>query len=422
MLVNMKYGKTELSFEIGRDRVVKILEPNERSGIENALEGVQDALKNPIGTPPLGELVRQKKPRDVVIIVNDITRPTPYECLLPPLLGCLSENGISKDQITFLTATGIHDPHTPEQNIEVYGKELVDNYRFMSHCSDDASSLVDMGKLSTGFMLTVNKLAVRADFLITLGVIMPHYFAGFSGGRKSILPGVASRECIEKNHSRMLYLMDDLPPIEQNPVSLEMMEAARLVGVDFILNVVTNSKKEIVKVVAGDLEKAWYEGVSVSSDMYEVPIEGKADVAIVSAGGFPRDINVYQAQKALDHADKATKAGGTIILIAECLQGYGEKTFEEWMREATCPDDVIRRIREKFVMGGHKAYGICKVAKEKEIILVSSLSEESTKGLFMRKVGSVEEAIKYVEKKYDKPSYILMPFGSLTVPVLSAKS
>jgi len=138
MLVNMKYGKTELSFEIGRDRVVKILEPNERSGLENALEGVQDALKNPIGTPPLGELVRQKKPRDVVIIVNDITRPTPYECLLPPLLGCLSENGISKDQITFLTATGIHDPHTPEQNIEVYGKELVDDYRFMSHCSDDA--------------------------------------------------------------------------------------------------------------------------------------------------------------------------------------------------------------------------------------------------------------------------------------------
>lgn len=422
MLVDMKYGETEISFEIDCDRVIKILEPNERPGIEDAIEGVRKALRNPIGTPPLGDLVRQQKPNNVVIVVNDITRPTPYEYLLPPLLDCLHENGVSKGQITFLTATGIHDPHSSEQNIEVYGSKLVNEYKFISHCSDDASSLVDLGKLSTGFKLTVNELVVKSDFLITLGVIMPHYFAGFSGGRKSILPGVASRECIEKNHSRMLYLMDDLPPIEKNPVSLEMIEAARLVGVDFILNVVTNSKKEIVKIVAGDLEKAWYEGVSISSDMYEVPIEMKADVAIVSAGGFPRDINVYQAQKALDHADKATKVGGTIILIAECSQGYGEKTFEEWMREATCPDDVIRRIKEKFVMGGHKAYGICKVAKEKEIILISSLSQESTDRLFMRKMDSVEEAIRYVEKKYDRPSYILMPVGSLTVPVLSPKS
>ena len=422
MLVNMKYGKTEVSFEIDHDRVIKLLEPNEKPGIENAIEGVQKALRNPISTPPLGDLIRQRKPKNIVIVVNDITRPTPYEYLLPPLLECLHESGVSKDQITFLTATGIHDPHSFEQNIEVYGSKLVNEYKFISHCSDDASSLVDLGKLSTGFKLTVNELVVKSDFLITLGVIMPHYFAGFSGGRKSILPGVASRECIEKNHSRMLYLMDDLPPIEKNPVSLEMIEAARLVGVDFILNVVTNSKKEIVKIVAGDLEEAWYEGVSISSDMYEVPIEMKADVAIVSAGGFPRDINVYQAQKALDHADKATKVGGTIVLIAECPQGYGEKTFEEWMYEATCPDDMIRRIKEKFIMGGHKAYGICKVAKEKEIILISSLSKESTDKLFMRKMDSVEEAIGYVEKKYNSPNYILMPVGSLTVPVLSAKS
>lgn len=418
MLMNMKYGKSELSFNIDQDRVTKILEPNERPGIEDALRGVQEALNNPIGVPSLKELVNRKNPKSVVIVVNDITRPTPYESLLPPLLENLHASGISKDQITFLTATGIHDPHTHEQNVEVYGKNLVDEYKFVSHCADDVSSLLEFGELSTGLNLTINRLAAEADFLITLGVIMPHYFAGFSGGRKSILPGVAGRVCIEKNHSRMVYLMDDLPPLRRNPVNLEMIEAAKLVGVDFILNVVTNSKKEIVKIVAGDLESAWYEGASVSSDMYDVPIESKADVAIVSAGGYPRDINVYQAQKALDHADKATKLGGTIILIAECSQGYGERTFEEWMRDAKRPSDVIERIKKKFAMGGHKAYGICKVAEEKEIILISSLSKEQTEGLFMRKMDSVEEAIKYAERKHDRPNYILMPYGSLTVPAL----
>lgn len=419
MLMQMKYGKSEIAFDVDQNRIIKTLEPNERPGISDPLNSVKEALKNPVGTRPLADLVSAKKPKNVVIVVNDITRPTPYESLLPPLLEVMHDCGLSDDQITFLTATGIHDPHTREQDLEVYGKDLVNKYRFVSHCADDDSTLVEMGSLSTGLSLKINRLVVEADFLITLGVIMPHYFAGFSGGRKSILPGVAGRESIEKNHSRMVYLMDDLPSIRQNPVSLEMIEAARLVGVDFILNVVTNSKKEIVKIVAGDLEDAWYEGVSVSSGMYEVPIARKADVAIASAGGYPRDINVYQAQKALDHADKATKTGGTIILVAECSQGYGERTFEEWMREAEKPSDVIERIKKNFAMGGHKAYGICKVANDKEIILISSLSEEETKGLFMRKMGSVGEAIKYVEDKYEQPSYILMPYGSLTVPVLS---
>ena len=419
MFMKMKYGRGEVQFEIDEARVLQILEPNEKPGLKEPLEDVRKLLRNPIGTAPLADLISEKKPKDVVVVVNDITRPTPYEYLLPPLLDEFEAARIKDDEITFLTATGIHDPHTEEQNEEVYGKELVKRFRFVSHSADDGDSLTYIGELSTGFELSVNKLAVQADFLITLGVIMPHYFAGFSGGRKSILPGIASRECIEKNHSRMLYLMDDLPPIEQNPVSLEMIEAAKKVGVDFILNVVTNSKKEIVSVVAGDLEEAWYQGVAVSSNMYEVPIAQKADVAVVSAGGFPRDINVYQSQKALDHADKATKPGGTIILIAECKEGLGERTFEEWMNEATAPDDVIKRIHEKFVLGGHKAYGICKVAKEKEIILISSLSNELTKRLFMRKMATVQEAIEYVETKYNKPNYILMPVGSLTVPSVS---
>jgi nickel-dependent lactate racemase len=244
--------------------------------------------------------------------------------------------------------------------------------------------------------------------------------AGFSGGRKSILPGVAGRESIENNHAMMVEVIEDQPALEANPISQEMFEAAGKVGVDFIFNVVTNSRREIVQVAAGDYRQAWQTGIDISAEMYHLPLEQKADVAIVSSGGFPRDINLYQAQKALDHADQAVKKGGTIIWVAECAEGYGEERFEKWMDEAQKPEDNIFRIKEKFVLGGHKAFAISKVAAEKEIILISSLTNEQTENIFAKKINTIQEAVDYLEEKYqgDYCTYI-MPQGSLTVPVMS---
>jgi nickel-dependent lactate racemase len=354
----------------------------------------------------------------VVIIVNDVTRPTPCEYILPPILNVLGEQGVKKEQITLLVATGLHKPNTIEQNLEIFGEEILRNYKLIFHKADE-SELVDYGELQSKNHLYVNKIATEADFLITIGVILPHYMAGFSGGRKSILPGVSGRETIQKNHSQLVDLMDNLPPLKENPVNLEMIEAARKVGVDFIVNVVTNSDGEIVKVVSGDLEEAWYLGTDQSSLMYEVPLDGLVDVAIVSANGYPRDINLYQSQKALDHADRATRNGGTIILVAECIDGLGEPVFEKWMNEANTPDEIIERIKNQFVMGGHKAFGIAKVAKNKRILLVSSLNEDTTALLFSKKCFSLDEALSEVKKYYgDQFSCVVMPQGSLTVPVL----
>jgi nickel-dependent lactate racemase len=196
-----------------------------------------------------------------------------------------------------------------------------------------------------------------------------------------------------------------------------MIEAAEKVGVDFIINVVTNSRREIVKITAGDLKEAWYEGIDVSAEMYHVDLEEKADVAIVSSGGFPRDINVYQSQKALDHADHGTKKGGTIIWVAESSEGLGEKTFETWMEEAEKPEDNEKRIKEKFVIGGHKAFAISKVVKDKEVILISDLSREETEKMFIKKMPELQDAVDYVEDKYNgEYSCIILPQGSLTVP------
>jgi nickel-dependent lactate racemase len=423
MKFDLSYGKSTVSFELDDSKLLQVVVPPEASGRVCTKKDVEEMLDDPIGTGPLLEILQKKKPGKVVVIVNDITRPTPYDLLLPPLLDRFKKAGIADDQVTFVVATGIHDPHNEEQNLEVYGEEIVRRFRVVSHVSDDLDSLVSVGNLSTGSELRINRLVYEADFVVALGVVMPHYFAGYSGGRKSILPGVAWKKTVERNHSRMVELMDDLPDLDHNPVNLEMIEAARMVGLDFILNVVVNENKEVVKVVAGDVVDAWKEAVSVASGIYEVPIKGLADVAIASACGHPRDINVYQMQKALDHADKATKKGGAIIIVAECPMGYGEEVFEEWMNAARCPDDIVERIKTDFMMGGHKAFGIAKVAAGKTVYLVTSLNDEMVKKLFAVKVHSVEEAIRRVEEeKGSDLKYIVMPQGSLTVPVLNPDS
>lgn len=415
--MEVKYGKGKLSFDITDDKVLKILKAAEKEGISDPLTAVEASLKKPIGSDSLLSLLKEKEPEDVVIVVNDVTRFTPYNYMLPPVLETLEDAGISKEQVTFVVATGVHEPHSEEQNIDIFGKEVNQNYKFHHHLCD--TEVVEIGKLSTGNILKINKIVAEADFVITTGVILPHYMAGFSGGRKSILPGVADRNAIENNHSNMVKVMAENPDLDENPINLEMFEAAEMLGVDFIVNVVTNSSREIVKVVSGDLRAAWEAGIDISAEMYYVGIEEKADAAIVSSGGFPRDINVYQAQKALDHADHAVKKGGTIIWVAECSEGYGEERFEKWMDEAQKPEDNITRIKEKFLIGGHKAYAISKVAMNKDVILISSLTKEQTENMFLKKLSNIEEAVKYLEEKYkgDYKTYI-MPQGSLTVPTV----
>lgn len=415
--MKLKYGRKDLEFEIESSRVLDVLKANEKEGLRDPLKAVENSLKKPVGTAPLAELLAAEEISELVIIVNDVTRFTPYKYMLPPLLKTISEAGIKKEEVTFIVATGVHSPHSTEQNKEIFGEEIDANYNFIHHdCDQD---LVEMGKLSTGNQLKINKKVAEADFLITTGVILPHYMAGFSGGRKSILPGVAGRESIEKNHAMMVEVIENEPALEENPISREMFEAAEKVGVDFILNVVTNSSREIVQVAAGDYRQAWEAGIAQSAEMYHLPLAEKAEAAVVSSGGFPRDINIYQAQKALDHADHAVKKGGTIIWVAECSEGYGEERFEKWMNEAQKPEDNIARIKEKFLIGGHKAFAISRVAAEKEIILISSLSQEQTENIFAKKMETIQEAVDYLAEKYngDYSAYI-MPQGSLTVPVV----
>lgn len=420
--LQLAYGTGTEEFVLPAGIVPRVVKPTAHPGLADPLAEVHRALREPIGTAPLATLLRERKPKNVVIVVNDVTRPTPYGILFPPLLEAFAEAGVRDDQVMLLVATGIHDAHSDRQNREVYGTEMVERFAVVCHDANDGNELVSLGVLASGNELWVNRLAVEADFLITIGVVTPHYFAGFSGGRKSILPGLAGRETVKRNHARMVELLDGLPAIDDNPVSLEMIDAARRVRVDFILNVVPDAGDKPVAVVAGDLEQAWRRAVTISSGLFEIPLAEAADVCVVSAGGYPRDINAYQAQKALDHADHATKPGGTIILAAECREGFGETVFMEWMRKGWPPERIIDEIRERFVMGGHKAYGFARVAAAKSLYLISALDRDDTKALFAEKFGSVRDAVDSAAGKHGPTaSWIVMPEGGVSSPRVGAR-
>ncbi len=328
--MKLKYGNKEVRLPIQDKNIIKILNLKKQKVLLNPENRLTNLLKNPVGCPSLRELIFQKKAKKILIIVNDITRPTPYEIILPPLLDELRQIGIKKENIIFIIATGIHRSNSSEEIEEMFGKDIFFNYKFINHDCDDPH-LKDLGNLENGKKLWLDPIVSDTDFIITTGVIVPHYFAGFSGGRKSILPGICGRKTIEANHAKMVYPDSRAGNLKGNPVHQEMQEAAEKVGVDFNINVVTDEHSEIIEIVAGELLTSWQRGVEICKKIYLCPIEKKADIVIASAGGYPKDINVYQAQKALNNAYQAIRPGGTIILLAECSEGYGEPTFEKWL-------------------------------------------------------------------------------------------
>lgn len=419
METSLQYGKTTIPVTLPDRNLLGVIRAETVTGLADPQGAVLAALADPIGTEPLRRLASRKKEGKVVIVVNDVTRPTPYEHMLPPLLAELAAAGIQPGQICFVIATGIHRDNTEAENRKIFTEPVVETYRFINHnCREN---LVKVGTLSDGTDLVINREVAEADLLITTGLIGLHYFAGYSGGRKSILPGVAREDLIARSHSQMTDPRATAGNYRDNPVHAIMMEAARKVGVDFILNVVTNDRKEIVGVVAGDLEVAWLEGVKLCERLFTVPVAAPADVVVASAGGYPKDINVYQAQKALENAAVATRPGGTVILAAACNEGYGEEVFARWMREAASIDDIFRRFARGFELGGHKAYAIARILREKEVILVSDLPPQEVKNLFFQPAASVAAALELIEAKYG-PDYkaLLFPQAGMVLPRLES--
>jgi len=419
MKLKWPYGRSTVEFEIRDSNVTFTLQPKQLRQLRDPDQAIVKAVTNPIGSGPLEDLVRDK--RSVAIIVSDVTRPCPTYRILPTVVRELRRSGVEKSDITIHFATGTHRGNTLDEKRRLIGQDLADNLRLIDHDCRDEGNLISFGKTKRGTNVLVNKNLVESDVRIGLANIDIHYFAGYSGGAKSLVPGMAGYDTIRQNHCLMLLPGAQAGRVKDNPVREDMEEAVKMAGLDFVVNVVLNDSKEIVHVVAGDFVKAHRAGIPPNDHMYKVTVPERGDVVIATAGGYPKDMNLYQAQKALDNAACAVKDGGTIILLAECKEGPGDATFEDWLMKAQSPDEVIQRLREGFMLGGHKAFAIARTAKRAKIALVSSLRPEIAEKAFMTPARSVNEALdRCFSEQGDDATVILMPYAGSTLPCPSA--
>ncbi|HWQ45158.1 MAG TPA: nickel-dependent lactate racemase [Methanosarcina barkeri] len=404
-------GISELS--IPEKNVSSIILPSESKIKEEGTVLIKKALENPTKSRRLSEIVNSDS--RIVIIVSDVTRPTPTAKILPPLLEELHLGGAINENITIVFALGLHRLQTEEECRQLVGEEIFENIRCIQH---DRKRCRLVGETSFGTPVEVFEEVLDSDLIISTGTLEFHYYAGYGGGGKSILPGVSSEKSILSFHSFYSKLFEGSPLSGKagSPARQNIEEAARIAGLGFILNVVINSKKEIVAAVAGDFIEAHRKGVEYVDSMYKVPVE-PADAVVVSCGGFPKDINLYQATKSLEHAIPAVKEGGSIILVAECAEGIGNKVYECWNRECKTPEEAVERFKHCFEFGGHKAAIVGRAAKEFKLYLVSKLPEEESKKAFFTPVKSIEEALEKILSENPEAKVHIMPNGGCTLPV-----
>lgn len=412
MKLEFGFGEGVQAVEVPDRNLLGVLMANEvPKGLTNEAE-VARALAHPIGTPRLGEIVHPGE--KIAIVTSDITRPCPTWRIMPALLDELYAAVCRREDIALVFALGSHRHHTPEEQRKLAGERAWAEIR----CVDgDPSDCVHMGATNCGTPVDITRIVAEADRRICLGNIEYHYFAGYSGGAKAIMPGCSTREAIQSNHRMMVREEAHAGNLDSNPLRQDLEQAAAICGVDFIVNVVLDEHKQIVRAVAGDLVEAHREGCKFLDQMYLKKIDRCADIVLVSQGGAPKDLNLYQTQKALDNAKHAVKPGGTIILIGSCREGLGEKVFEQWMLSAPTPESMIERIGRDFQLGGHKAAAIAMVLKNAEIYLVSELDDDFVEKIFLKPAKSAQDALDRAFARLGPDATVLaMPYGGSTLP------
>ncbi|MCK4339692.1 MAG: nickel-dependent lactate racemase [Candidatus Cloacimonetes bacterium] len=417
MQIKLKYGKDYKDLNISSNNIVDILEIKSIHGHENPYKLVKQKLNSPIDSEPLSLLIKERNPKNIVIIISDITRPGPFAELLLPMIDEILQTGIEKDKIQLVIANGTHRKMTENEMKFQYGDCIVDNFYIQNHdCRAD--DLVSYGKMKSGNELLINKTAANADFLITTGILNTHYFAGFGGGRKSILPGICGYETIRRNHSNIIYDFARLGNLKDNLIHLEMCEAAHKVGVDFCLNMIINDKKEFVACFAGDIDMVFQTGIETIKKILSVKFKEQVDVVITSAGGYPKDINFYQSQKVLNNTIDLVKEGGTIVIFTESKDGLGQDEMERVLTSAKTLDELFLVKQEDIQIGGHRAYATGKMLKKADILVLSTMKPEKVKKIHFIPMNSFDECIDFIIKKHGNnfKSYIV-PNGSIFFPI-----
>jgi nickel-dependent lactate racemase len=415
---------TEVELPVGEGKI-KIHVPNllpyaapeHMETVPDARAEVRRAIQNPIGTPRLKDLAKGKK--NAGIVVNDITRPYVGKEMILELAAELNEGGLKDDQIFLVVAYGSHRINTHEELLKMFGEEVVSRFRFVHHKADQDDTLTIMGKTDGGVVVEINKEFAEAELKITTGCITPHQSAGFSGGRKSIIPGIAGFKSLKAHHSfpiRPEYTCYGW--LDGNPFHEEALKAAYIAGVDFIVNSVENEDQELIYCVAGELNEAFMLGVEKCRKLWTIKIPQKPDVLIITPGGYPRDFDLHQSQKAVGCAELICKEGGMIIMFAEMRDGTGKPG--KVLAGSNTPQEII----DKFYKEGYnlsalsKSYMWARAMKLFHISIIGSkVSNSELKQMFFETYDNIEEAIKKAFERYgENASFMVIPYASETIP------
>lgn len=406
MIIEIPYGNEYIAIDISNRNILDIIKTEMPKHNGDEKEIVLNALKNPIASKRLLDLAKGKK--SAAILVSDVTRPCPSYKFLPFIIDELEAAKVRDVSIIF--GLGIHRKQTEGERLKLAGDYAAGKARQLIDSTEPGFRLI--GHTRAGTPIELCNEALKYDLLIATGNLEYHYFAGYSGGAKAVVPGICSRRTIQANHSLMLDDRAVTGNYEDNPLRQDLEEAGQTVGIDFLFNVILDDKKRIISAVSGKNNEAHLRGIELYDSLFKKSIKEKADIVITSSGGYPKDINLYQAQKALDNVKGIVKDGGEIILVASCTEGYGEKVFEEWMADAKDYEKLNKRIRKKFILGGHKAVAISKLLSKTKVQLHSCFSREETERLGFSKAGPLQS---YLDKKIAAApdlNVVVVPGGS----------
>jgi lactate racemase len=413
---SLKYGKGFKELTYQENFIFSEIAPVNIPGVSEPVACIQQALENPLSCLP------EFSGKTISIAINDKTRPVPHEYLLPPLLDFLLSRGVNQDQITFYIATGTHLPVYHAEFPLILPPSIVNNYHILSHDCDDISNLCTLGVTKAGTIVRVNSSYHSSDIKIVVGNIEPHHFMGFSGGNKTAAIGLTSRETINHNHSFLVSGLSRTGEYLRNPCRQDVEEIGKMIEVDLALNAILTPRKEIAYALFGDPITVMEKGVPLSRQICQVQVDEPFDLVIASAGGYPKDINLYQAQKAITNAASITRDGGDIILFAECIEGAGSQSFLDFMQDVLTPDEAIDKFTHtEFKIGPHKAFQLARQAGRLHIHMASSMSSDLVNRLFIHAVGmkDIEEIIELSLANSQKVA--IMPNAVATIPFCSWK-
>jgi len=419
-IMELHYGERSFSLELPEgsgDAVIRSQPSVPDMAPEEIIAAALDACAAHLAAIRPGERV--------VIVTSDITRYTGSEIYLPLLVERLNRAGVADSHITVVIALGIHRKQTEAEHKKILGR-LTGRVRVIDHDCDDSGKLVLLGVTGNGIEVEINRTVAEADHVILTGTIGFHYFAGFGGGRKSLLPGVASRKSCMASHFAVLNPGEGTGKnphaatgiLDANPVHQAMVDACAMLNPLFILNTVLSPDKRILAAFAGDWREAHAEGCSYYAKEFSFAISAKSDLVVVSCGGFPKDINLIQAHKSMEYAAQALRDGGVMILLAECRDGYGNGTFFNWFRFAGL-DTFEVALRKHYEINGQTAYSLLQKALRFRIILVSQLPDEEVRTMRMTPAGNLYEALELAEELLpEEYSAYIIPEGGTVLPVL----